>query len=101
MTFEYVFSFEIGEREVEATIEVEFSAGYNGIGAYEFWGQRCFDKGEVEIEIESTSLMGAIWLDNGQAVEPKNPVGWQRLIARKIEEQDSNIIEAAAEYRRD
>lgn len=35
---------------VEVTAEFEYEGGYDGIGSYEFWGQKCFDKGEWRVE---------------------------------------------------
>lgn len=40
----------LGE-EIEA--KVEFSIQNDGIGSYEYWGQKCFDSGEDYIEVEN------------------------------------------------
>ncbi len=36
------------ERDISLTLSA--SLGYNGIGSYEFWGQKCYDRGELEID---------------------------------------------------
>jgi len=41
---------ELGE-EIEA--KVEFVIQNDGIGSYEYWGQKCFDAGQDYIEIEN------------------------------------------------
>ena len=38
------------ERGEEFLVEYTAEVGNNGIGSYEFWGQRCFDKGQATIE---------------------------------------------------
>jgi hypothetical protein len=43
---------------VEAYVETK-SAGFNGIGHYEYWGSTGFDKGVEEIEIESITIESA------------------------------------------
>jgi hypothetical protein len=37
-------------NEIEKIVSFEVSFAYNGIGPYEFWGQKCNDKGSLEIE---------------------------------------------------
>lgn len=41
------------EEETELTIEVEYSSYYDGIGYYEYGSERCFDKGELCVEIDN------------------------------------------------
>jgi hypothetical protein len=41
---------ELGE-EIEA--KVEFSIQNDGIGPYEYWGQKCYDAGQDYIEVEN------------------------------------------------
>jgi len=40
---------------IEISITVEYSVQNDGIGPYEFWGQRCVDKGRAYIVIEDHS----------------------------------------------
>jgi len=39
---------EFEDSEIEIEFEADLSRG--GIGAYEFWGQKCYDRGEYEID---------------------------------------------------
>lgn len=42
---------ELSEESIE--VEVEFHTENNGIGSYEFWGQKCFDAGVDYLEIDN------------------------------------------------
>lgn len=33
------------DKEVEILVDCEYEVENNGIGEYEYWGQKCFDKG--------------------------------------------------------
>ena len=46
ITFQCPVEFGAGEK----TIEFHASFGYNGIGSYEFWGAKCYDRGDLEME---------------------------------------------------
>lgn len=41
------------DQEVEITVNVDYSSYYDGIGYYEYGSERCFDKGELCIEINT------------------------------------------------
>lgn len=43
------------ENEKEISLDVSASLFYDGIGPYEFWGQKGFDKGELCLDIEEVS----------------------------------------------
>ena len=47
--------FEKDDREVEVVVDCEYDVLNDGIGAYEYWGQKCFDAGSEYIEITNTS----------------------------------------------
>lgn len=40
------------EEECEIELSVSYSIYNDGIGPYEYWGQKCFDKGNPCVEIE-------------------------------------------------
>lgn len=48
ISFTYVICFPPDDLEKEIEFTCEFSKG--GIGAYEFWGQKCYDAGNWEID---------------------------------------------------
>jgi len=47
--------FDKDENEKEIQVAVEVSAGYDGIGPYEYWGSKEFDKGQLCVDIDKTS----------------------------------------------
>lgn len=49
-TIDVTLEVELATREVEVTATFEYEGGYNGIGPYDFWGQKCFDKGTWQVE---------------------------------------------------
>lgn len=50
MKTEITGTIEINEVEIDFAAEVTYEIGNNGIGAYEFWGQKCYDRGHDYIE---------------------------------------------------
>lgn len=38
-------------EEMELTLEIEYETSYDGIGPYEFWGFKGFDKGHLCVDI--------------------------------------------------
>lgn len=59
---------EIEEREVHLSIEL--APIYGGIGAYEYWGSKCFDRGRID----EWELMDVDW--EGEGVTPKQVDDW-------------------------
>ena len=53
------------DRTFEVTATFEYEGGYNGIGSFEFWGQKCFDKGTWEVE--------GVWYKSFTTDEPISP----------------------------
>ena len=47
-------------RDVE--IFIEFTMENSGIGAYEFWGQRCYDHGENYAVVDDWHLQPEEWM---------------------------------------
>ena len=48
-----IMEIEIGDSDETVTCEVHYDEYYDGIGSYEFWGQRCYDKGDLCLEVEN------------------------------------------------
>ncbi len=48
LTIEKEISLNVTSRDVKLVLNAVL--GYNGIGAFEFWGQKCYDRGELEID---------------------------------------------------
>lgn len=44
---------EDNEKEIEVTVDI--SVYFDGIGPYEYWGQKGYDKGDICIDINSTT----------------------------------------------
>ena len=57
--------------DVEITVELGVRWASNGIGAYEFWGQKCFDSGDLQPEEFSSFSVESVAV-NGQDL-PGNP----------------------------
>lgn len=56
--------------DVEITVELGVSWAKDGIGAYEFWGQKCFDAGNLRPEEYSSFKVEAVSV-NGQDLPGK------------------------------
>lgn len=55
-------------EDLEVDLKVIFKVVSTGIGAYEYWGQQCYDKGYPEPEIEEVE-----W-DKSQYNEEENKI---------------------------
>jgi hypothetical protein len=98
---EFERTYEIGEEEVEVAFEVDdksISVDNNGIGHYEFWGARGFDKGRdyvSEFRIRKDSLTVN---KDGKYVKPSDD------LQKKIEDMiydDETINDSLLEMRGD
>ena len=49
---EFILLYEIAEEEKEIEISVSYSSGYDGIGHYEYWGSREYQRGHLCVEID-------------------------------------------------
>lgn len=58
-------------REHNVDLDVEYTLGCDGIGSYEFWGERCFDAGRDYIE-EAWAV--AAWLTRHRVVERREDI---------------------------
>ena len=58
------------EFMVDASIEWQFE-GFDGIGSYEYHGQKCFDQGDAQWEIGNVKF--TVWDENSNEVELDEP----------------------------
>ena len=49
---EFILLYEIEEEEKEIEVFVSYSSGYDGIGHYEYWGSKEYDKGNLCISLD-------------------------------------------------
>lgn len=68
----YTFTIEISNRELEVTVDVDGRTYSDGIGSYEFWGHKSYDKGNQCVEIDDIRLVEAYWTDNGNEIKNLN-----------------------------
>lgn len=91
---EYVFVLEINERELEITLELDYTETNDGIGDYEFHGQKCFDRGGFGVKITDWWVISAQWTDTSTYIDDlKNKTKLKDLIADYIESNLSRIKE--------
>lgn len=48
---EYLLIYLFNEEEKEIEVFVDYSSGYDGIGHYEYWGSKEYDKGNLCVDI--------------------------------------------------
>jgi hypothetical protein len=53
MTKTLTVYFEATDKEVDIEVDFEYEVMNDGIGPYEYWGQKCFDKGTDSAVITS------------------------------------------------
>lgn len=56
-------------KEKELVVTAEVTLGYDGIGSYEFWGQKCYDKGQLRLE-EYKVIEARTDVNKGEISEP-------------------------------
>lgn len=65
---------------IEFEVEVEFSIANSGIGAYEFWGAKCYDNGSDYPEISEVNPIDILSFKK-----------WERRVIRQWLANDKNI----------
>lgn len=75
------------EKEVEITISYVISN--DGIGGYEFWGQKCYDHGTSYVEIESQTWNKSLY--SPKENEEIESMITEELVEKWIEEINSEI----------
>ena len=91
----------IGEQYLEIDISFSYDITNDGIGAYEFWGHRCFDKGNESVELDDTFQILRARLGKRRLTKDKiETKGFKRLAESMFEEaKDSLINDAWADAR--
>lgn len=64
----YNLQFTYCGKKYEALIFVQYNVFDDGIGAYEFWGAKYFDKNNWQIEIEGYKILG-VYLDGEEVCQ--------------------------------
>lgn len=85
-------------QEIQLEVEGEFEIGNDGIGHYEFWGQKCFDSGHPVLEMnvpEDITILSAV-LDGREISEVKlQTIGFLRLAEQIMAEREHELVECA------
>lgn len=89
-------------QEIELDLECTYDVGHDGIGPYEFWGQKCFDKGQPTMDFEPASqcrlLRAGFVGSDGYLPEAKvQTLGFQKLVERIILLNEEELVERAWE----
>ena len=105
MTFYTNLTVDLPSGEIDIRLKIEYSTGNSGLGHYEYWGQKCFDKGVDYIEFECVTFdkknltadeISTIF----QAVED-NKLELEQQIARDLEDRKNYAAEERAERNRE
>ena len=94
---EYTFCFEIADREVEVTVEVDVEYGNDGIGAYEYWGAKCYDHGSPTAEAGNIDILSAYWTDNGHEIKVEGKTKFAKLVSDAFDKRQDDFQEKALE----
>lgn len=66
MTFNLPFDLDSEpDRQFEAELDIKLNTCYDGLGWYNWWGSKCFDKGKLSVEIENYTIL-SICLDGNK-----------------------------------
>lgn len=99
----YKFFLELdSEKEVEVKVYYIISNNGDGIGTYEFWGQKCYDRGTNSIQVESQEWNKSLYTqEENKEIESKiteeQIEKWTEEISDSFPEPD-NEIEIEDEY---
>lgn len=79
---------------VEVEVEVDGSWQNDGIGPYEFWGQKCYDRGRNYFEIET-------WDWDKTGFTPEEIAEIETAIEAKIEDWSNEVEPDEPDYNED
>lgn len=94
---------EDNEKEIEVTVDI--SVYFDGIGPYEYWGQKGYDKGDICIDINSTTYSKeGLTKEEIQQIEDyfKSQDFHQEILQKHVDNQqtlEDDAAEAAYESR--
>lgn len=94
---EYTFCFEIADREVEVTVEVDVTYGNDGIGAYEYWGAKCYDHGNTTAEAGDIDILSAQWTNDGREINVEGKTKFAKLVSDAFDKHQDDFQEKALE----
>lgn len=72
-------------EDIDIDVEVEFEVLNNGIGAYEYWGHKCYDKGSDYLEV-----IGVEWDKTGFSPEEISVI--DKAIEDSYDEWESETV---------
>ena len=76
----------------EVTCELKINIYRDGIGPYEFWGQKCYDEGDVDVEW----ILKAVYVNGDKFTEGL----FFDEIEEQLQDKDEDIKEEALEESR-
>jgi hypothetical protein len=94
---EYTFCFDIADREVEVTVEVDVTYGNDGIGAYEYWGAKCYDHGHPTAEAGDIDVISASWTDDNREINIEGKTKFAKLVSDAFDKCLDDFQEKALE----
>lgn len=99
MTFATTIEHELKNgKEISLEIECKFDVGNDGIGAYEYWGQRCVDRGQPVMELnvpEDVTITSATIDGREIPAEKLETLGFQRFAGKVIVAYEDSLVEQA------
>jgi len=69
METNYTIYVQLAQEEIEVELNIVYDISSDGIGPYEFWGFRGFDKGQEGADIESISFDGDFSIEDRKLIE--------------------------------
>jgi hypothetical protein len=82
----YILTYEFEDQKKEIEIEIDYSSYFDGIGHYEYWGSKEYDKGHLCIDLDKIE-----YNKNGLLSEEIS------IIEAEILNKESEIINACLE----
>lgn len=91
----YSICVSFGGREIEVSVEVETEVSNDGIGVYEYWGARRYDRGTINAAVTGWRVVEAHFTDNDKRIDVTPAL--LHLIAVEMHVQNDAICEKAIE----
>ena len=82
----YILTYDFEDREKEIQLEIDYSSYFDGIGHYEYWGSKEYDKGQLCIELNKIE-----YDKNGLVSEEIS------IIESEITNRENEIVDACIE----
>lgn len=97
MIIDYRLTVQLNNREVEAEIQVSLSGEYDGVGAFEYWGDKGFDKGNWSWELEGYKIQSAHFTDNEEEIDLEGElfIDLDNEVAEELDSKLDDVFELA------